>query len=605
MEFISGITANRPLSALVLFLISFALYLPSLKNDFVWDDIEVISENNISYDPSNIIYYVVPTSIENKQARYYRPVVYVSWVADSAIWKMSPPGYHLSNIVLNSASAVLFYLFVILLLREFRPGGNDTAAFLSALLFTVYPMHVESVSWIAGRTDVFCALFLFLALIMHIYSYKRSWLLVLAGLGFLLSVFSKEVAVVFPLLAVVMDLMSRRFYSRINILKYSFYLGVLLIYLYLRAQAFSVPSINDDIVTQGMNHGIGSGNIASSITLYVEAIKILLSAYYVYLSKLIWPFDFNVFMTEIPREAYVLISSIILFVLSAVVSFISVQKRERVTAFGIIWIWITLAPSAVIAIVSISSTPLAERYLYIPSAGFCLLAGYWIAEAGLRARYKRMAWGAGVVLVIAYVLMSYHGQSLWKNDLMLWKNAASKSPYHPLPHSNYGLALLNAGKYDEAIRELGIALSPELKDSPRGLAITANNLALVYLEKAEYEKAEKWFRKALEYDPDYGKTYYHMGLIYYINGELTGSAASYREAEQYVKETMKRYRYYGRANLLLAKIYIRTGDKEKAVQEARKAIAIGLPENLLDEARNILEVDDGGGDQEPNQHREQ
>jgi Tfp pilus assembly protein PilF len=138
-----------------------------------------------------------------------------------------------------------------------------------------------------------------------------------------------------------------------------------------------------------------------------------------------------------------------------------------------------------------------------------------------------------------------------------------------------------------------------MKDSPRGLAITANNLALVYLDKEEYERSEMWFRKALEYDPGYGKTYYHLGLIYYINGELTGSADSYREAERYVKEALKRYRYYGRANLLLAKIYLRTGETDKAVKEARAAIDIGLPENLLKEARDILEIDNGGSYQEP------
>lgn len=605
MELISRLTANRPLSALLLFLVSFAVYLPSLKSEFVWDDIEVITKNNISYDPSNIIYYVVPTEIETKEARYYRPVVYVSWVTDSAIWKMSPLGYHLSNIVFNSISVVLFYFFVILLLGELRPGGNEAAVFLSALLFAVHPMHVESVSWIAGRTDVFCALFLFLGLIFHIYSYKHSWLFVLAGLGFLLSVFSKEVAIVFPLLITALDLMGGKFFRRGNILKYSFYIVVLLIYFYLRAKAFSIPAFNDEIVSEGLTHDVSRLGNTSSITFYLETVKIVLSSYYVYLSKLICPFDFNVFINKVPREPSVLISSIILLAISTLISFISMQRRERVTAFGILWIWITLAPSVLIAIVSISSTPLAERYLYVPSAGYCLLIGYWIVEAGHRVRLKSLAWGVGIILIISYILISYQGQVLWKNDLALWRNAASKSPDHPLPHSNYGLALLNAGQYEEAVRELGIALSPELKDSPRGLAITANNMALVYLDKGDYRDAEKWFRKALAYDPGYGKTYYHMGLIYYINGELTGSADSYRQAEGYVKEAMKRYKYYGRANLLLARIYLRTGEKGKAWEEARNAIAIGLPENLLDEARDILEIDDGGSNQEPYNHREQ
>jgi Tfp pilus assembly protein PilF len=97
----------------------------------------------------------------------------------------------------------------------------------------------------------------------------------------------------------------------------------------------------------------------------------------------------------------------------------------------------------------------------------------------------------------------------------------------------------------------------------------------------------------------YGKTYYHLGLIYYINGELTDSTDSYLEAERYVKEAMKRYKYYGRANLLLAKIYLKTGHADEASKEARDAIGIGLPENLLKEARDILEIDDSGSYKEP------
>ena len=285
--------------------------------------------------------------------------------------------------------------------------------------------------------------------------------------------------------------------------------------------------------------------------------------------------------------------------------FISAKKKENVTAFGILWVLFTLGPSALIALFTIASTPLAERYLYIPSAGFCLVVGHFVIQTGNSARLRKAAWGFGVILVATYVFATYQREAVWKDDLSLWRDASFKSPYHPLPHSNYGLALSNAGDQNEAIREFLIALSPEMNDTARGKAVTANNLALVYLEKEEYEKAEIWLRRALEYDPGYGKTYYHLGLIYYINGELTNSADSYAQAERYVKETMKRYKYYGRANLLLAKIYMRTGDTDKAKKEAQNAIAIGLPKGLLKEARDILEIDNGGSDHEPQQYRNQ
>jgi tetratricopeptide (TPR) repeat protein len=72
------------------------------------------------------------------------------------------------------------------------------------------------------------------------------------------------------------------------------------------------------------------------------------------------------------------------------------------------------------------------------------------------------------------------------------------------------------------VRKFEIALSPEMNDSPRSSAVTANNMGTVYLDRGEYPEAEAWFRKARDYDPGYGGTYYHLGLIYFIKGEITG-----------------------------------------------------------------------------------
>ncbi len=600
MELISKLTGNRALSAIFLFLISFALFSPSLKNDFVWDDVEVITKGTVSFETSHIISTIVPEATHDKKARYYRPLLYASLVADKGLWGASPFGFHLSNIVFHSASVVLFYFMVLLILTEFGVGGKGGAAFLSSLLFALHPMHVESVSWIAGRTDVLCGLFLFLAFISHILSYRRLWFLVLTAFSFSLALLSKEVAVAFPLLALVFDLLDRRFVNRRGLIRYAVYLAILLIYLYLRGRAFvNLPEATREIVGEGVRQAAEGNEYISRIPGYFEFIKILLSSYLIYLNKLILPFGFNAFITNVPKEIYYVISSLVLLSVSAVLSFISIRKKENVTAFGILWMLIALAPSALVAVFSVASTPVAERYLYIPSAGLCLLAGYWIVEAGRMARLRSFAWGVGFVLIVVYVFASYQRQGIWQNDLLLWRDTSLKSPYHPLPHANYGLALSNIGKNSEAIKEFEIALSPEMNDSPRGKAVTANNLGLVYLDMEDYPKAEQWFLSAREYDPGYGRTYYHLGLIYFIKGELSNSVENYREAEKFLRETLDHYYSYGRANLLLAKIYLRTGERKKALREARAAIRSGLPEPLLKEAGDILEIDNGGGNQQP------
>jgi hypothetical protein len=593
MELFSRLTGSALFSAVFIFLVSFAIYSPSLKHDFVWDDVEVIAKSNVSFDASNIAGVVVPGIEKNKKERYYRPVVYTSMVLDNGLWGVSPFGFHLSNLLMNAIAAVLFYFAALLVLRELSGGGRE-AAFLSALLFSLYPMHVESVSWIAGRTDVLCALFFFLAFVAHILSYRNLLFLVITALSFALALMSKEVAVAFPFLALGYDLITRRLGGRSNILRYAVYTGLLLLYIYLRGRAFAnIPEIPGTGIEAGASTGAGL------IGAYSGYMKTILGAYMLYLNKLVFPFDFNAFITSIPLGAVYIASAVVVTAALAVVSAVSLIRKENVTAFSIFWILLTLGPSAIISIFGIASTPAAERYLYIPSAGFCLLLGYWIFRVSEHPRYRHAAVALAIVVVALYAVFTYQRQAVWKDDLSLWSDTSIKSFSHPLPHSNYGLALSKVGDSEAALREYKIALSPEMNDSPRGKAVTANNAGLEYLQMERYPEAERWFLKALEFDKGYGRTYYHLGLINYIKADVTGSPESLADAERYLKKVFEHYYTFGRANLILAKVYMKMGERDKAVKEAETAIKTGLPPALLKEAQDILVIDDESGKNEP------
>lgn len=592
MELFSRLTGSALFSAVFIFLVSLALYSPSLKHGFVWDDVEVIEKSNVSFDASNIASVVVPGVEKNKKERYYRPVVYASMVLDNGLWDVTPFGFHLSNLFMNAASAVLFYFAALLILGELY-GGCRGAAFLSALLFALHPMHVESVSWIAGRTDVLCAVFFFLALIAHILSYRSLLFLIVTALSFSLALMSKEVAVAFPFLVLGYDLVSRRIWWKSNILRYAVYAGLLLVYLYLRGRAFAnIPEM------PAGGAGAASGAVGT-LGIYLGHAKTILGAYMLYINKLVFPFDFNAFIASIPPGAVYVASAVVVTAALAVSSAVSVIKKENVSAFCIFWILLTLGPSAVISIFGIASTPAAERYLYIPSAGFCLLLGYWVFRAAERRRYRRGAAAFAILLVLLYAVFAYQRQAAWKDDLSLWGDTSIKSPDHPLPHSNYGLALSAAGDGEGALREYMIALSPEMNDSARGKAVTANNVGLEYLQMERYPEAERWFLKALEFDRGYGRTYYHLGLINYIKADVTGSSESLADAEMYLKKVFEHYYTFGRANLILAKVYIKMGERGKAVGEAKTAIKSGLPPALLKEAEDIIVIYDDGGKNEP------
>jgi len=606
MESILKLLENKTLTAVFLFLISFAVYSPSLKYDFVWDDVEGIEKIFSSFHSTNIQHILIPPVDNNKKSRYYRPAVHASMVFDYKTWgPKSAFGFHLSNVIFYSLSVVAFYFMALLILREFEVQKDGVTAFLSAVIFTLHPMHVESVSWVAGRTDVLCGLFIFLAFLFHILSYKRAVFIIFTLLCFCLALLSKEIAVVFPILVIAYDLLNRKTSLRQNMYKYIFYFGALILYLYLRSRAFiNIPEIAQPLTTTGAatTAQIPSSAATASpsvITEYLQIIKTLFVTYSVYIDKLALPYDLNAFIADVPTQMYIVLPALLLMCILGLIFIFALVKKQNLISFSLFWVLLTLGLSTLIAVTSIASAPIAERYLFIPSAGYCMLLAYVVMKISDRAELKRAAWVLGGTIIISYSVLTLTRQGVWANNLNLWQDTAAKTYSNALPHSNYGLALMDRGQYDTAAEEFLIALSPDMKDSPRGKSATAINLGILYINKEQYGKAEKWFHKAREFDPRYGKAYYHLGYINFIKGELTGSKKYYEEAVEYLRKTFDFYHTYGKANLLLANVYLKLGKYEPARNQARQAINSGIPDELLEEARNILKIDNTGSKNKP------
>ncbi len=568
---ISSFIEKKGLVALFLFLLSFGVFAFSLKGDFVWDD-AVLIKNSTTLKASYIDYKtLIPWQGKSHKGKHYRPLMRISWVADQEIWGGSPVGFHLSNVIFHSASTALFYFMALLILGEFKVERKESIAFLSSLFFALIPIHVESVSFIAARADLLCSMFFFLAFIFNILSYRKLWFFALAILCFYLSLLSKEVAVAFPLVAIGFDLISGRFRSRSSLLRYAFFGLLIFIYLYFRRGTLEFLS-----------------RFASEHLWWM--LRVFFDSYVFYLGKLIFPFKLNPFITSEPVSVYYFIFSVLVIILLCIVGYISIRKKERVTAFSIYWVFATLGPNSLVAMFGYALTPFAERFLYIPSAGFCIFIGYFLLEVTRRLKVEKLGWALGLLLCVIYLLFTISGQGVWKNDLSLWERASKRTPNNAVPHINYGNSLLKEGKTDDGIRELSYAFMPGVVSGRRQRVYAADNLGILYLDKKEYELAEGWFNKALSYNPRFYKAYYNLGLIYIIKGKKENDASYYRKAESYLKRATRLKRRFGRAHLALADLYLELGHRENARKEAKKALQSGLREPLAKEARKILSV---------------
>jgi len=568
---------------------SFIVYLPSLRNDFVWDDEEVIQKSHFLYKASAIKNIIIPQEREHKKAGYYRPVHYVSIVLDKYIWGVESLGFHLSNIIFHSINSLLFFYLFRLLLIEFRIKDPELTSFLGSLLFVFHPIHTESVSWIAGRTDMLCTMFFLIALIFHISVKKNLLFLPFVMISYSLSLLSKEIAVAFPFVALSFDYLNKNL-KRKNLIIYISYILITCLYIYLRGRAFiNVPDLQV----------LKEGNVGySSLFTFIEPIKLLFNSYFFYIYKLLFPIELNAFIANVPFGLYYTSFSIITLLTISTITFYYGSKKDGILLFSFLFFIFTLAPSATVALSKIAATPLAERYLYLPSIGFIIIVTCLIQKlrARLTGNFVLIIFAA---LALSYLLLCLSRQTVWQNSLSLWKDTSQKSFLSPIPHTNYGAALIDNGQYEDAIKELKIALSPKLNDSKRGKALTSINLGNAYINLEKYRLAQQWFTRANQFDPSYGRTYYHLGLINFIKAEIYSSKKHYKLAEKYLMQTFKYYHSYSKAHLLLARVYIGLGDKAGAKKQAELALKIGLPKNLSEQAKDIIKIDNQGSYKNP------
>lgn len=120
-----------------------AVYLPSLANDFVWDDVAHIVANPRLDSLPGVGHYLVAL-----EGPYHRPLVFATYAVEVALWGRWAPAFHATNLLLHLVNVAL----VVLVAR--RTGVALSAAVGGAAVFALHPLQVEAVAYVSGRTDL-------------------------------------------------------------------------------------------------------------------------------------------------------------------------------------------------------------------------------------------------------------------------------------------------------------------------------------------------------------------------------------------------------------------------------------------------------------------
>jgi tetratricopeptide (TPR) repeat protein len=187
---------------------------------------------------------------------------------------------------------------------------------------------------------------------------------------------------------------------------------------------------------------------------------------------------------------------------------------KRLEAFMIAWVVITLLPSLAI-LYSQMAAPIGERYLYLPSAGFCLL----LATVFTKIRSPKTMVASALVILSVYAFSTFDRVGDWKDEVTIWKDTAQKNsgsdPNTVTAHLNYGASLARIGEFEKAREMLMIALGQK-KISFNQAGSILNLLGMLDIKAKDYTKAEENFLNSLKLYPDNAETYNNLGFLYSV-----------------------------------------------------------------------------------------
>ncbi|MEO5357002.1 MAG: hypothetical protein H7844_06870 [Nitrospirae bacterium YQR-1] len=538
----------------IVFAVSVIIYIPAFKSGLIWDDDEII-KGAMLFNKKK------PYDIFTCYGLYYRPITTLSFAFDYTIWHINAIGYHIHNVVIHALNSMLLYAASFIFFKNWKlfPHNFSGASFFCALLFSLHPIHTESVAWISARTDLlatFFFLFAFIALLLFLHEKKREGLF-LISVFFVFSLLSKENAIVFIAIALVYVFIAGASKKDAALVCVSM-AATLVVYMFLRKFVW----LKDLLKTPGT-----SGAFLVKNTSPYSAVETLINSTAYYYEKLLLPLNLSI-IPEVPTSwAYP-----VLFILPLILLVFLIIRRNFLAAFWLLWLGLTLMPSLAIAVSQIAA-PIGERYLYLPSAGLCFLLVmllYPPLEHSTGSGSNRPLTGQLALLVViclTYALLTYNRLSDWSSDFTIWQDAAEKNPRSDITKTNYGIALLRQQKFNEAERQFQDALN--LKHlSHEKKSIVLNSLSIIEIERKNYHRAETLLFESINENPHNVGSYNNLGYLYMKLGSQADDFAAKEplilKAVEVFNESLKYAKEIKEINFNLGLCYLELNDFQRS-----------------------------------------
>ncbi|MCG8430767.1 MAG: tetratricopeptide repeat protein [Candidatus Omnitrophica bacterium] len=536
------------LPCLLILTLGFCAYANTFSNDFVYDA-RILIRDNPAIRSWSLLPLAFSSDLGSATAApygFYRPMQTVSYMFDYAFWKLNPRGYHLTNILLHALVAILAYLLLV------RISSRPRLSLITALIYVVHPIHTESVTNLAGRSDSLYVLFMLLAFLCYLrYASKREWpFLLLMLLSYWLSLLSKEQALIFPVLLLAYHAVFRK---PVNGSSFMNLVLLCIIFILLRSSFIiqvSRISFTDPPLLMRLP------GFFAAVTAYVRLLLVPVN-----------------FCLDYGRRAFFFSHPSVLagVCITAIAGYTAVRNRNRmpVLSLAIAWFFVCLLPVSNLVVPLVSYMRI--HYLYLSSMGFFLCIAYGILS--LLGRLKRGRLYVALIIVPCLVFLTgrtFFENRFWRDPITFYERLLQMPGLrqHASFYNDLGVAYHEAGRSAQALE----AYRRALEIDPR-LDEPYHNLGVIYLQEGREKQALPFFHKAISINGHHVDAHLNIGNIHFARGD-------YGRAQRYYLRAIELNSSYADAHYNLGNLYRLKQNITQAEKHLRMAVRLNPSDPL-------------------------
>jgi tetratricopeptide (TPR) repeat protein len=533
---------------LVLVLAVIVVYQPVWHAGFIWDDDKHLTNNPCIIGLRGL------KEIWTTSAARICPLVLTTFWLEHALWGLRALPYHLINVLMHAACAVLLW-------RVLRRLGTGTwAAWLGAALWALHPVQVESAAWITELKNTQSCLFYLLTILFFVKwlatrgNKERThgrWNYSLALFCGALAMASKSSTVILP---VALGLCAWWMEGRWK----------------WRNLAGLTPFLLISVVTSGVSlwtqHLEGANDPEWALS-WPERLVVAGRVVWFYLGKLLWPHPLMFIYPRWKVEAGQAASYLPTLAVGMVLFVLWWNRRDRLRPVFFTFAYFLAALLPVLGVIDhyfLRYSFVADHFQYLAGMGPLAMAAVgivWLADFLKRSMpWLKLACCAGLLLTLG--TLSWCQARVYCNVETLWVDTLQKNPTCWMAHNNLGLTLLQKGKVEEAITHFqkALAINPNEAEGH-------NNLGNALLKRGNVDEAIVHYQKALQITPDLAEAHNNLGNALVRKGSVDEAIVHYQKALQITPDLAETHNNLGNA-------LVQKGNVDEAIIHYQKALQI-------------------------------